>query len=530
MGHQGDAPITLGSLLDCVAGVDRRSLAPAERAAPVRGVTDDSRAVAPGWIFVARRGERADGLAFADAAVRAGAVAVLVDRGRAAELPAAGVPVLESPDLAPAAARLAEAACGRPSRDLFLAGVTGTNGKSTVCHLVARLLDAAGVPGGLIGTIEIRHGEGAEPASLTTPTAFETSRWLARMRGQGLRAVAMEASSHAIAQSRVAGLAFDAAVFTNLSGDHLDYHKTMDAYARAKAGLFALLGPDARAVVNADDPRAAEMLAASRAQAVRCSEHDATADVRPSVLEDSLDGLALRLETPWGPVEGRTRLVGRHNLMNVAQAVAVAQLAGASAGSLAGALPLLDAPPGRLERVDPGGDAPPVLVDYAHTDAALAATLASLRPLATDRGGRLVALFGCGGERDRTKRPRMARAAADHADLTVLTSDNPRREDPRAIIDEVLAGLDAEERRAVHVEPDRAAAIALAIGLAGARDVVLIAGKGHETEQLVPDGKGGIERRHFDDREVARGLLERRYPSLGGPGTSPPSAPPGASE
>ncbi len=530
MGHPSDPPITVRTLLGALAGAERGDLPAGALDTPILGATDDSREVRPGWLFVARRGAAHDGLRFVPAALDAGAGAVLVERGRAGDLHGLTVPIIESADLPLDAARLAEAVHRHPSTSLFLAGVTGTNGKSTVCHLIDRILAHAGIPSGLIGTIEIRHALGAERPRLTTPSAFEISRWLATMRDQGLRAVAMEASSHAIHQSRVAALAFDAAVFTNLSGDHLDYHGTMDAYAAAKARLFEDLAPGAHAVVNTDDEWADRMVRATPATVLRCSATDPTADVRAHALEASLAGLALRVETPWGAVEGRAALVGRHNLMNLAQAVAVAHLAGASMDAIAGALPQLRAPAGRLEPVDAGPNAPRVLVDYAHTDAALAATLASLRPLAHAASGRLIVLFGCGGDRDRSKRPRMARAAADHADLVVLTSDNPRTEDPRSIIDDALAGLTEPERRAVHVEPDRAAAIARAIGLAGGADVVLLAGKGHETEQVLPDGGGGVSARHFDDREVARAVLERRYPSRGGAPPTRSEAPPGASE
>jgi UDP-N-acetylmuramoyl-L-alanyl-D-glutamate--2,6-diaminopimelate ligase len=471
----------------------------------IASVTDDSRRAADGALFVARRGTTAHGDAYIDDAVRRGATAVLSD-GPAAARP--GVVHLRCADPAAMAARLAERLAGEPSTTLALVGVTGTNGKTTVATLIRHVLTAAGLPCGLIGTVHVDLGpgdaaSGPEPAALTTPSACETSALLGRMVARGCRACAMEVSSHALDQGRTSGLRFAGAVFTNLSGDHLDYHGTMDAYAAAKASLFAGLPADGWAVINADDP-AASLMARTDADVVFTSVDDPGADCRAAVLDASIDGARVRFTGPWGEFETQLPLPGRHNVANALQAAAVGSRLGLDADALRAALATASAPPGRLEPVSGPDDDCTVLVDYAHTDDALDNVLAALRPLVpADR--RLRVVFGCGGDRDRTKRPRMAAAACRWADDVVVTSDNPRTEDPESIVDDVLAGIPASHRDRAVRRTDRDAAIRAAIATADAGDVVVIAGKGHEDYQIV-----GTTKRPFDDRVVARAALDAR--------------------
>jgi len=489
-------------------------------------VTDDSRTVVPGSLFVARSGYRVDGRGFIAEAVRAGAVAVLseapvdsAEGGHAAILTAEDVPL--------AMARLGERFYGGPSSQLVLVGVTGTNGKTTCAHMIHQLLNGVGVRAGLIGTVLVDDGAEVAPAAMTTPPAFEISRSLALMVESGCRAAVVEASSHALVQRRVAGVAFDAAVFTNLSGDHLDYHGSMEAYADAKAMLFEMLGEDAVAIVNADDAASGRMLRGCPARVVRCSadaSREGAAEARAELLTVSLDEMRLRLSLPErSAFDAGVRMTGAHNACNalLATAAALAAFDRVRPGSrpaeaeIAEQLARLRPPPGRLEPVHGEEDDVRVFVDFAHTDDALEKALTAVGD-AMGRDGRaagaqLWVVFGCGGNKDRTKRPRMGAVAARLARRLVVTSDNPRTENPNAIIGEILAGLTPEQRQAAAVHADRRTAIRHAISNAAPRDVIVIAGKGHEREQEVAAGSGGTRRIRFDDREEARGaLIERR--------------------
>ena len=481
---------------------------------PVRicDITDDSRTVVPGSLFVARRGAKSDGRRFIADAVSAGAVAVLTD-----EAPASapkGAPVLLADDVPLAAAQISERFFGEPSRRLAMVGVTGTNGKTTTAHLVHELLNRAGLRCGLIGTVQIDDGVEMGPATYTTPPAMELSRTLALMVDAGCRAAATEVSSHALVQKRVAALRFDVGVFTNLTGDHLDYHETMEAYADAKGELFAMLPEDGVAIANADDPWADRVLARCRARRLDCRIGDGRADARAAIGASTLDGMDLTLAGPWGEVATRVPLIGRHNAMNALQAIAAAHAAGLDPHALgpdrlASLVAHLRAPPGRLEPV--ACDDLSIFVDYAHTDDALENVLSTLAPLAHARpDAKLWVVFGCGGDRDRTKRPRMGAAATRLADRVVVTSDNPRTERPRSIINEIIEGVEPQMRSQLLVEPDREKAIALAVAEAAPGDAVLIAGKGHEDYQILPDGHGGTVRRDFDDRHVAALAVRRR--------------------
>lgn len=495
-----------------------------EGRAQVVGITDDSRAVGEGFLFVARAGSAVDGATFVPDAVRAGASVVLADEGSAARVAASvapGVVVLASHEVPLATAELAEAFHGRPSGRLDLIGVTGTNGKTTIAHLVHQLVNASGVRCGLIGTVVVDDGRSVRRSRLTTPGAVELSGTLRAMVEAGCGAAVMETSSHALDQDRVAALRYGVGVFTNLTGDHLDYHGTMERYAAAKARLFEMLPVDGWAVVNAQDAWAGRMLRDCRSSVLACSVVEgglsgvgmelpggagraerAWAVVRGSTMH----GMELELFGPWGAVSTRVGLIGRHNAMNALQALGAAWCIGRPPRELWEGLASASAPPGRLEPVTSAGDPLAVLVDYAHTDDALRQVLGTLRAVVPP-GGRLVVVFGCGGDRDATKRPRMGAVASELADVVWVTSDNPRREPPGAIIESILAGVPEGALGRVNVEADRSAAIAGAIGSAREGDVVLIAGKGHETEQIVGDGRGGTVSMPFDDREVARRAL-----------------------
>lgn len=496
-------------------GADIRSIRP-------RDISEDSRRVTPGCLFVARSGLRSDGGAFVEEAKRLGACAVLTDRARAQRVAdRTGLPAIGVDDVPRAGAEVAERFFDHPSRALDLIGVTGTNGKTTVAHLVQRILRACGVECGLIGTVVVDTCRAARPATLTTPPAIEISRALAAMRAAGAKACAIEASSHALEQGRIGALRFCAGVYTNLSGDHLDYHATMEAYAGAKRTLFDALGPDAEAIVNIDDAWADRVTGETRARRVECSERPGAACTVRTLDADARSTL-LALDGPWGAMEARARLVGAHNAMNLLQALAGAWGAMERLGAAPDRMTLEQAarsaapPPGRLEPVALDDESPPfsVLVDYAHTDHALEHALRAARGIVAD-SGKLLVVFGCGGDRDRTKRPRMGRIASELADAAVVTSDNPRTEDPRAIIDEIMEGVPPQRVPACEIEPDRAAAIAIAIERARPGDVVLIAGKGHEDYQLLPDGAGGVQRRPFDDRVEARAALTERRRRIG---------------
>ncbi|CAN5797889.1 UDP-N-acetylmuramoyl-L-alanyl-D-glutamate--2,6-diaminopimelate ligase [soil metagenome] len=513
-------------------GIQRVSPVVSGRAAAVRicDITEDSRTVMPGSLFIARRGEKSDGRAFAAGAVHAGAAAVLTD-DKSLRLPgpsamppgSGGAELLLTEDLPRATARLAERFYGDPSTRVATIGVTGTNGKTTTTWLIHQVLNTLGLRCGLMGTICIDDGSETAPASLTTPPALEVSRTLARMHECGCRACAMEASSHALQQGRVAGVRFRVAVFTNLTHDHLDYHGDMESYGAAKALLFESLRDADTAIVNADDPASGRMLAQCGARVVACSLGAArSAQWTGKILESTLAGMRCAVRGP-GHVEREIRLpfIGAHNVMNALQAAAACVAIGAEAEAVLSALEHAKAPPGRLEMVTSWDDPLAVYVDYAHTDDALERVLAVGRGALQARaggsaGGRLVVVFGCGGDRDRAKRPKMGALAARAADRAIITSDNPRTEDPREIVAEIRAGIAPADRAKVTIELDRAAAINAAIAQARPGDFILIAGKGHEDYQLTPDGRGGILRSHFDDREVARAALQARgdIPSL----------------
>jgi UDP-N-acetylmuramoyl-L-alanyl-D-glutamate--2,6-diaminopimelate ligase len=522
--HQHGGPTNapaLGDLVESIATIERGD--PALR---ILSVTDDSRKVVPGALFVAKRGARLDGGAFIQDALARGASAILVEHGAPSPSADHAVSIVRAPCASAALARLAERIHGDPSARLRVFGVTGTNGKTTVSTLLRSIIEAHGVRCGLVSTcaIDAGAGESLDKATQTTPGAVELSERLASMRERGCGAAVIETSSHALDQLRVAAIQYRVAVFTNLTGDHLDYHGTMERYADAKAKLFAMLPADGFAIINADDPWAARMVSECAAVLVACTATDESTEAiaarlgrpvkhlaRVRMLGASPRGVAIELLAPFGDVSLDLPLHGGHNAMNALQAACAAWAGGVDAKTIIESLSNAAAPPGRLEPVTraPGVEELfKVFVDYAHTDDALERALLAIRPQVGE-SGTLRVVFGCGGDRDRTKRPRMGAVASKFADEVIITSDNPRTENPDSIVAQVLTGV-LDSARATPIV-DRRQAIRFAIKQAGPGDVVLIAGKGHEDYQIVPDGHGGAVTRHFDDREEAREALLVRF-------------------
>jgi UDP-N-acetylmuramoyl-L-alanyl-D-glutamate--2,6-diaminopimelate ligase len=481
--------------------------------AVLTGVTHDSRAVQPGDLYAALPRATVHGARFCAEAAAAGAAAVLTDPSGRDEAIRAGLPVFVVAD---PRARLGEVAAwiyGDPSERIMLIGVTGTAGKSTTTYLLASGLRAAGYQAGLIGGVETRIGDATVASSLTTPEATDLQALLAVMAERGVGAAAMEVSSHALVLGRAAGTRYDVAVFLNLSQDHLDFHASMDEYFAAKAELFT--PRYARAgVVNVDDDRGRELAETAPIPVTTFSASGRRADWRAVDVRPGADGSTFRVIGPGGvEADASVALPGEFNVANALAAIVALVETGVGLSAAVAGVAASEGPAGRLERVDRGQDFT-VLVDYAHKPGAVEALLTVMRRVTQ---GNLTIVLGCGGDRDRGKRPLMGEAAARLADTAIFTSDNPRSEDPLAILAEMLAGavgVPQRDRAHVAIEPDRATAIGLAIGSAGKGDVVLIAGKGHERGQYV--GSAVIP---FDDRETAaQALLRRRSADeAGGP-------------
>lgn len=504
---------------DLVAGLAADPLKAGQESVRVCDITEDSRTAVPGSLFVARSGLKADGRRFITDAVTAGAVAVLTDESSQSVPEGLDAVVIRCADVVATGGRLAERFYGNPSSKLDLIAVTGTNGKSTITYLVWKILNQANVRCGLIGTVITDDGREVAASSMTTPPAIELSRTLASMVESGCTAAVMEASSHALDQKRVDALAIDVGVFTNLTGDHLDYHRTMEGYASAKARLFTMLEERGTAIVNAEDPWSGKILGQCRAAVIPCriapgaGVAPSSADAVAEVLRSGTSGMTLALTGPWGRIEASVPLIGRYNVMNVLQAVACCYALGVSVDAIQAALPRISAPPGRLDPVLVDGVVgPKVYVDYAHSDDSLKNALQAVRGAMRDdpAAGKLWVVFGCGGDKDRTKRPRMGKAAAEIADVVVVTSDNPRSENPSAIVKEVLGGIDPGLRDKVRVHVEREQAIQVAVHGAAENDVIVIAGKGHETEQIRAGPGGQLVSLHFDDREHAAAQLASR--------------------
>jgi UDP-N-acetylmuramoyl-L-alanyl-D-glutamate--2,6-diaminopimelate ligase len=483
---------SLASIRDALRGAGL--LVGAQGALPetISGVADDSRAIGVGSLFLAVRGAERDGHDFLAAAAERGAAAAVVDDPSRTALPA-----LVVLDTRRAAAVAATAYYDEPARDLRLIGVTGTNGKTTTVGMLRHLLDEADARAASIGTLGVLVGGEGEPldggSGLTTPGPVELQRVLRALHDRGVRTVAMETSSHALHQRRVEGLAFDAAVFTNLTRDHLDYHGTMEAYFESKALLVGHLAPDGVAVVNADDPAWESLPRATRT--VRFGSTRA-ADVHATDVRCTPDGSRFALVFDGAPHEVALPMIGDFNVANALAAAACAWALGVAPETIVARLGTMPQVPGRLEIVNPR---PTVLRDYAHTPDALARAIDAVRPFTT---GRLIVVFGCGGDRDRGKRPEMGRIAVDRADVAIATSDNPRTEDPERILDDIEAGMHGARHERIE---DRRAAIARAIAIAAPHDVVLLAGKGHETYQV-----RGTTRLPFDERAIVREIIQER--------------------
>ena len=492
----------LGQLLQDILPVE-----PALEGLDITGVQEDSRQVKPGDLFVAIEGLTVDGHEYAASAVDRGAAAVVARR--ALELP---VPCLLANDTMKALCLASSRLVGDPCREMTLIGITGTNGKTTTTYIMEAILSVAGLRPGVIGTVGYRYGGQEHKAPFTTPTPQVLHETLAQMAAARCSHAVMEVSSHALDLGRTWGLDFEVAALTHLTQDHLDLHGSMEAYLQAKLLLFSRhLRPGGAAVVNMDGHGAGAVMDLVRSRGdvrlVRCSAGEPEAEARLLGARYTIDGLEGTLALGGQEVQVRSAMPGAFNGDNILMAAACCHAAGVDASVVAAGVEAVDGVPGRLQRVDGGRDFA-VLVDYAHTPDALARAMEVLRPLCR---GRLIVVFGCGGDRDRTKRPLMGGAVARGADLAVVTSDNPRTEDPGIIIEAIVEGVLAEgiprledlsSGRGFVVQQDRRRAIFAAVQAARPGDIVLIAGKGHEDYQIL-----GRERIHFDDREQARESL-----------------------
>jgi UDP-N-acetylmuramoyl-L-alanyl-D-glutamate--2,6-diaminopimelate ligase len=485
--------------------VRRDDNAPAGPALAISGIAYDSRVVKRGDAFVALKGQHADGVVYARQAIERGAVAIVAET----PLPeGVTTPWTTVEDARLALALLASAFYRHPSRDMRVVGITGTNGKTTTAYLLASIFEAAGIRCGLLGTVAYRIGDETIEATRTTPEAPDVQRLLREMVDRGCGACAMEVSSHALSLARVDFMTFAAGVFTNLTRDHLDFHADMEAYFQAKRRLFEMLPHDAPSLINVDDPRGAALVETAGRPVTYAIGR--TADITPGPLSFSLEGLTFDVRTPRGTLHVSSSLVGRPNVYNILAAVSAATALGLPFDAIERGVRALDGVPGRFQLVSRAADEVTVVVDYAHTDDALRNLLDTARPLAR---GRLITVFGCGGDRDRTKRPLMGAVAGRLSDVIVITSDNPRSEDPVRIIEEIRRGITPDTRRAEQRQlaiVDRRTAIAKAVEIARPGDLVLIAGKGHEKTQVIGDRV-----LPFDDVAVAREALERRRTNSG---------------
>lgn len=472
--------------------------------AEVKGLSTNSHACGSGDLFIGMPGTRVDGGEFWEGAIASGAIAALVSQNAAQKSNnTANACVVPTTDMIQACASVATAFYNYPGRQLKLIGVTGTNGKTTITHLIEFLITHAGLPTALMGTLYTRWAGYQHTATHTTPFAVELQQQLAEALAAGCKMAVMEVSSHALAQGRVLGCPFEVAVFTNLTQDHLDFHRDMEDYFAAKALLFTPNYLQGRAIINLDDSygrRLIEQVPDNRVWTY--SVNNSEADLWTSDLNYSSTGVSGMLHTPAGNVAFTSPLVGQYNLANLLAAVGTVLHLGLDLQSVVAALSEFPGVPGRMERVQirPNQDIS-VIVDYAHTPDSLENLLKAARPFIK---GKMICVFGCGGDRDRTKRPKMGNIAAMLADSVVVTSDNPRTEDPQKILQDILAGIPEAVKPIVNV--DRAGAIRTAILNAQPGDGVLIAGKGHEDYQIL-----GTEKIHFDDREQARDALSERF-------------------
>ena len=462
----------------------------------IQGITYDSRNVKPGSLFVAIHGATTDGHQFIEGAIRNGAVAVMVEDDKVREdmfFLHHGVAKIVVPDTRLALARISATFYGNPSRRLRLVGVTGTNGKTTTTHLLRSIVQESGQKVGLIGTIQYTIGKEEFPATHTTPESLEVNRLLATMIGKGCSTVMMEVSSHALAQRRVYGLEFTAAVFTNLTQDHLDFHGSMEEYCKAKKMLFGSLSDRAYAVTNADDPYGATMVEGTRAHVITYGTTPG-AEVKATDITLDIHGVEFSVIHRGTSRRVRSPLTGLFNVSNITAVYAAGLSLEIPEPTILAGIANMPAVRGRFEQI-PSPRGWTAIVDYAHTPDALENCLRAIRQLTASKGNvRVITVFGCGGDRDKGKRPMMGRIASTMSDVTIITSDNPRHEDPQSIIREIRAGIVAGS--VVHTEVDRRKAIVMGLERARSGDIVLIAGKGHETYQVTGDS-----RLPFDDRE-----------------------------
>ena len=487
---------TLRAVLE---GVDVRA-GVARGETPVSQVTNDSRKVQPGALFVAVHGVATDGNLYAKAAAEQGAVAIVSETAAPANWNS-GVPWMEVPDARKALAMAAANFYGQPAKALKLVGVTGTNGKTTTTSLIDSIIRASGAKTGLFGTIAYHTPKGEHPAPNTTPESVDLQSFLAETRDADGTYATMEASSHALAMDRVWGLHFGVAVFTNLTRDHIDYHKTFENYFAAKERLFTGTGAGAPdfGIVNSDDPWGKKLVGLARKTLTYGLQNGA--DLKAKKFALSFNGLNFTAQTPNGAIQVESHLVGRINVYNILAAIGAGIGLGFSNDVIEAGIRSLQAVAGRFQRID-AGQPFLVVVDYAHTDDALENLIRTAKELNTK--GRIITLFGCGGSRDRTKRPIMGELSGRMSDLSILTSDNPRAEDPLKIISDIVVGMQRSGGKYM-IEPDRVKAIRLAIDEARAGDIVLLAGKGHEDYQVFADRTV-----HLDDREEARAALAER--------------------
>ncbi|MBK4728309.1 UDP-N-acetylmuramoyl-L-alanyl-D-glutamate--2,6-diaminopimelate ligase [Oxynema sp. CENA135] len=482
---------------------------PAQLECDITGVTTNSHACQPGDLFIGMPGTRVDGGDFWPSAIAAGAVAAIVSTEAAAKVhPQApeGVRPIAATDMTRVCAAVASQFYGNPARSLFTVGITGTNGKTTTTHLVEFLLSRANRPTALLGTLYTRWPGFEQTAIHTTPFAPQLHQQLGEAVKAGAQYAVMEVSSHSLAQDRVLGIPFEVGIFTNLTQDHLDFHRDMEDYFEAKARLFAPEYLRGRAVINADDPYGRQLIERVGGERVwSYSLTDESADLYASELSYEATGVKGTIHTPMGEAEFSLPLVGQYNLANLLAAIAAGLHLGLDLGAMVAVLPEFGGVPGRMERVSVSPEQKiAAIVDYAHTPDSLENVLKATRPFVE---GQLICVFGCGGDRDRTKRPMMGKIAAELADRVVVTSDNPRTEDPERILEDIVAGIpDSVEALVIG---DRAQAIRTAIAQAQPGDGVVIAGKGHEDYQIL-----GTEKIHFDDREQARLALAERFAAL----------------
>jgi UDP-N-acetylmuramoyl-L-alanyl-D-glutamate--2,6-diaminopimelate ligase len=460
-------------------------------------IRTDSRLVKDGDIFVAVKGTAYDGHDFIDQALANGARYIVCQQDARCTIRDGRHESVIVDDTTEAAAILAQAAGGNPASKLTNLAVTGTNGKTTVAFLVRSIIRQAGQKCGLIGTILYDTCSGnTYQAPLTTPDCLDIAARQKEMVENGAKYMVIEASSHALSQNRLAQIGFKAAAFTNLTGDHLDYHKTKEEYLAAKTRLFSALAPDATAVLNKQSPEA-ELIAAQTGAGLLWYAIGEKTDITAHIESMDTTGTAFALEYAGQSSVVRTPLLGLYNVSNCLAAAGLCLAAGFDLETVAAGLSALKTIPGRLEKIDAGNFS--VIIDYAHTDDALKNVLTTLKPLCK---GKLRVVFGCGGDRDRTKRPRMAKVAEELADYIIVTSDNPRTEKPTDIIDEIVTGFEKDETQKIAIEPDRKKAIEMAIQSAEIDDIVLIAGKGHEDYQII-----GKKKFHFSDKEIAQECL-----------------------